>query len=115
VLTGMRRTGKTTLVKQLLEEIDSENKIYFDLQILANQDIFSPRNFDAIVESLKRRGLDFSQKVYVFLDEIQLVKEIPGILKYLYDNYDIKFVVTGSSSYYLKIFYRIAGRPEKNF
>jgi len=40
VLTGMRRTGKTTLVKQLLEEIDSENKIYFDLQILANQDIF---------------------------------------------------------------------------
>ncbi|UMX47929.1 MAG: ATP-binding protein [Candidatus Nealsonbacteria bacterium DGGOD1a] len=102
VLTGMRRTGKTTLVKQLLKEIDSENKIYFDLQILANQDVFSPRNFEAIVESLKRRGLDFSRKTYVFLDEIQLVKEIPGILKYLYDNYDIKFVVTGSSSYYLK-------------
>ena len=102
VLTGMRRTGKTTLVKQLLKEIDSENKIYFDLQILANQDVFLPRNFEAIVESLKQRGLDFSRKTYVFLDEIQLVKEIPGILKYLYDNYDIKFVVTGSSSYYLK-------------
>jgi len=64
---------------------------------------------------LKRRGLDFSQKVYVFLDEIQLVKEIPGILKYLYDNYDIKFVVTGSSSYYLKNLLPNRWRPEKNF
>lgn len=114
VLTGMRRTGKTTLVKQLLAEVGSENKIYFDLQILANQDIFAPRNFDTIVESLKQRGLDFSKKVHIFLDEIQLVKEIPGILKYLYDNHDIKFVVTGSSSYYLKNLFTesLAGRKK---
>ncbi len=114
VLTGMRRTGKTTLIKRLLSEIESENKIYFDLQILASQDVFAPRDFDAIIGTLKRRGLDFSQRVYVFLDEIQLVKEIPGVLKYLYDNYDIKFVVTGSSSYYLKNLFSesLAGRKK---
>lgn len=114
VLTGMRRTGKTTLAKQLFSEIESQNKIYIDLQVLANQDIFSPRNFDAIIEILKQKGLDFSRKVFIVLDEIQLVKEIPGILKYLHDNYDIKFIVTGSSSYYLKNLFTesLAGRKK---
>jgi predicted AAA+ superfamily ATPase len=114
VLTGMRRTGKTTVVKQLLDEIKSKNKIYIDLQVLANQDIFSPRNFDAIIETLRQKGLDFSRRTYVVLDEIQLVKEITGALKYLYDNYDIKFIVTGSSSYYLKNLFTesLAGRKK---
>jgi len=114
VLTGMRRTGKTTMVKQLLGEIKSENKIYIDLQVLANQDIFTPRNFDAIIETLKQKGLNFSRKTYVVLDEIQLVKEIAGVIKYLYDNYNIKFIVTGSSSYYLKNLFTesLAGRKK---
>ncbi len=114
VLTGMRRTGKTTLVKQLLAEIKTKNQIYIDLQVLANQDIFSVRNFDGIIELLKQRGLDFSQKAYIALDEIQLVKTIPGVLKYLYDTYDIKFIITGSSSYYLKNLFTesLAGRKK---
>lgn len=114
VLTGMRRTGKTTLVKLLLSELQSSNKIYVDLQVLANQDIFSARNFDAIIELLKRKGLDFSRKAYIALDEIQLVKTIPGVLKYLYDAYDIKFIITGSSSYYLKNLFTesLAGRKK---
>jgi predicted AAA+ superfamily ATPase len=114
VITGMRRTGKTTLVKRLLDDISSENKIYIDLQILANQDIFAPRNFEAIVEQFRVKGLDFSKKAYIAIDEIQLVKEIPGILKYLYDNYDIKFIITGSSSYYMKNLFTesMAGRKK---
>jgi len=36
------------------------------------------------------------------LDEIQNVKEIPSVIKYLSDHYQIKFVATGSSSYFLK-------------
>jgi len=114
VLTGMRRTGKTTLVKSLLAQIDSKNKIYLDLQVLVNQDIFSPRNFDEIIDTLTKKGLDFSKKAYVALDEIQLVKEITGVLKYLHDNYDIKFIITGSSSYYLKNHFTesLAGRKK---
>ncbi|MCX6719353.1 MAG: ATP-binding protein [Candidatus Taylorbacteria bacterium] len=114
VLTGMRRTGKTTLVKHLLSEIASENKIYIDLQILSNQDIFSARNFDAIIEQFKGKGLDLSKRAYIAIDEIQLVKDIPGILKYLYDNHDIKFIVTGSSSYYMKNLFTesMAGRKK---
>lgn len=114
VLTGMRRTGKTTLVKQLLSEVDSENKAYFDLERIDNRELFSEKNYDTIINALKQRGLDFGKKVYIALDEIQLTHNIPSVLKYLHDNYDIKFIVTGSSSFYLKNLFTesLAGRKK---
>lgn len=114
VLTGMRRTGKTTTVKYLMEVLKSENKLYLDLERMDNRDIFLEKNYDAILNSLEQRGLDISKKGYVFLDEIQLVPNIPSVIKYLYDNHKIKFVVTGSSSYYLKNLFSesLAGRKK---
>jgi len=114
LITGMRRTGKTTLIKQLLKIIDSENKTYIDLERLDNRDIFAEKNYDNIIHSLSERGLDFSKKTYIAIDEIQLSPEIISALKYLYDNYDIKFLITGSSSYYLKNLFResLSGRKK---
>lgn len=114
VLTGMRRVGKTTLVKQLLSEIPSKNKVYFDLERMDNRDLFSERNYEAIISAFNQRGLNFGKKLYVAIDEIQLSKNITSVLKYLYDNYDIKFIVTGSSSFYTKNFFgeSLAGRKK---
>lgn len=114
VITGMRRTGKTTLVKQLLADIASQNKIYIDLERIDNREVFFEKNYDAVIQALGRRGVDFSRKAYVVLDEIQLVHNIPSVLKYLYDTYDIKFIVTGSSSFYLKNLFAesLAGRKK---
>lgn len=114
VLTGMRRTGKTTLVKQLLAEITSENKAYFDLERIDNRELFSEKNYDTIIEALRQRGVSPQKKAYVALDEIQLAHNIPSVLKYLHDNYDIKFIVTGSSSFYLKNLFSesLAGRKK---
>jgi len=114
VLTGMRRTGKTTLVKELLSKIDSANKLYIDLERLDNRELFAAKNYDAIIYALKQRGLDFGRRVYLVLDEIQLAKNIASTLKYLYDNYDIKFIATGSSSFYLKNLFSesLAGRKK---
>ena len=102
VLTGMRRTGKTTLVKALLDAVTSPNKIYIDLERADNRMLFSEQNYDNIVLALESRGLSFKKRAYLALDEIQLLPEIVSVIKYLYDNYPIKFIVTGSSSYYLK-------------
>jgi uncharacterized protein len=102
VLTGMRRTGKTTLVKQLMEASDIEFKLFFDLEKLEDRDRFDVRNYDLIISRLMERGIDFSKKVMICIDEIQLLPNIPSVIKYLYDHYDIKFIVTGSSSYYIK-------------
>ncbi|HLD61712.1 MAG TPA: ATP-binding protein, partial [Patescibacteria group bacterium] len=114
VITGMRRTGKTTAVKHLMEKITSKNKIYIDLERLDNRRIFDQENYDVVLNSFGQLGLDTKRKAYVFLDEIQLVKNMPSIIKYLYDTYQIKFIVTGSSSYYLKNLFSesLAGRKK---
>lgn len=114
VLTGMRRTGKTTLILRLMERVLSENKIYIDLQRADNRELFSEKNYDNILTEIGRRGFDVKKKLYVFLDEIQLAPELPGVIKYLYDHYDIKFAITGSSSYYMKNLFgeSLAGRKK---
>lgn len=114
VLTGLRRTGKTTLIKHLLAEVKSANKAYFDLQQLNNQELFSQKNFDDIVSQLERQGLSRRTRIYLALDEIQLLPGVAGVIKYLYDHYNIKFLVTGSSSYYLKNLFTesLAGRKK---
>lgn len=102
VLTGMRRTGKTSLVKQLLAQSDIDQKHYFDLERIDIRAIFSEPNYETLIHALTQQGTDFSKKVLIAIDEIQLVPNLPSILKYLYDTYDIKFIVTGSSAYYMK-------------
>ena len=114
VVTGMRRTGKTTLVKQMLADAPGNNKLYLDLERIDNRTLFSQENYDNVVRGLSAQGLDFSQKVYLAIDEIQLLPGIVSVIKYLYDNYDIKFIATGSSSYYLKDLFTesLAGRKK---
>jgi predicted AAA+ superfamily ATPase len=101
-ITGLRRVGKTTIVKYLFERIKSKNKFYFDLERLEHRKMFSDENYGKVIEFLKLEGADFSSKLWIVLDEIQLVPNITSLIKYLYDQYEIKFIITGSSSFYMK-------------
>ncbi|TCC97671.1 ATP-binding protein [Pedobacter hiemivivus] len=114
VLTGMRRTGKTTLVKQLIAESSIAQKYYFDLERMDNRLLFSEPNYETIIYALTQQGANFGEKVLIAIDEIQLVPNLPSVLKYLYDTYDIKFIVTGSSAYYMKNMFSesLAGRKK---
>ena len=112
VITGMRRVGKTTSLRWLLEQIPSSNKIYLDLERLDQRAVFQESNYDLVLDYLRNRGLDASQPMTVALDEIQYVPNLPSVVKYLYDTYGIKFLLTGSSSFYLKNLFSesLAGR-----
>jgi len=112
VLTGMRRVGKTTTIRWLLDQVPSTNKIYMDLERLDQRAIFQESNYDLVLNYLRNLGLDPSQPMTVALDEIQYAPNLPSVVKYLYDHYGIKFLLTGSSSYYLKHYFSesMAGR-----
>lgn len=112
VITGMRRTGKTTTIRWLLDQIPSPNKIYLDLERLDHRAVFEERNYDLVLDYLRRRGLDTTLPLTVALDEIQYVPNLASVVKYLHDSYGIKFLLTGSSSYYLKNYFTesLAGR-----
>jgi predicted AAA+ superfamily ATPase len=112
VVTGMRRVGKTTLLRYLFEKIPSKNKIFLDLEDPFNQAIFEETNYEKIKEFFHLKGVNFNQKSYLFLDEIQLVKNIPSVVKYFLDHYQVKFFLSGSASFYLKNLFSqsLAGR-----
>lgn len=102
VLTGPRQVGKTTTLHWLLSQIPSKNKYYFDFENIANRNLFDVQDYDSLIREFQNLNLDISQKMYIGIDEIQLLPKLPSVIKYLYDHYKIKFLITGSSSYYLK-------------
>lgn len=102
VITGMRRVGKTTLLRFIQEKLASSNTLFLDLENPVNQRYFEVENYEAILDNLKFLGLDPNQQGYVFLDEVQSVRVLPSVVKYLSDHYPIKFFLSGSSSFYLK-------------
>ena len=111
VITGQRRVGKTTAARWLLDQAPTDNKLYLDLERLDQRTVFGESNYDLVLNFLRNRGLDLSRPAYVALDEIQYAPNVPSIVKYLYDASQtagqpgIKFILTGSSSFYLKHFF----------
>ncbi len=112
VLTGMRRTGKTTLLKRIFDKIKSDNKVFLDLENMLEQKIFEEIDYNNILANLKSYGVTTKSKIYLFIDEIQFMPNVVSAIKYLYDHYDIKLFVSGSSSFYLKNLFpqSLAGR-----
>lgn len=112
VITGMRRVGKTTALQYLFSLIKTNNKVILDLENPLNRRIFEEENFDAIWNNLADFGITNKEKAFIFLDEIQNLPMISKAVKYLYDHWDVKFILTGSSSFYLKNLFpqSLAGR-----
>jgi len=102
VITGMRRVGKTTLLRKIFESIESENKVFLDFENMLDRNVFREEDFNNILKNLSSYGISNRSPVYIFIDEIQHQPETVNAIKYLYDHYGVKFFISGSSSFYLK-------------
>lgn len=102
VLKGIRRSGKTTLFKliinHLIESVDSKSILYVNLDDPYFTELYSDSKY-------LYKLLELSQKLtgvkveYLFLDEIQNVKHWEKFVKSIYDNEVVtKILVTGSNS-----------------
>ncbi|MFQ5800111.1 MAG: ATP-binding protein [Candidatus Hydrothermarchaeales archaeon] len=99
-IIGARRTGKTTLMYQLIEHLIANNvdpkrilMFTFDSPILVADREIIPKVLETYGEVYPA-----NDRVYVFFDEIQYVKEWSRWLKGYYDRKeDVKFIVSGSS------------------
>ena len=101
VITGPRQSGKTTLVRILEEELKKAGKstMYFNLDIEEDSIYFrSQMNF------LRKIKLEIGEEEgFIFIDEVQRIKNAGIFLKGLYDmNLPYKFIVTGSGAIDLK-------------
>lgn len=104
-ILGLRRTGKTVLllqiIKRLLKEISPKKIIYFSFDEILGKD---PEIIEKIIEIYENEILKENLKnVYIFLDEINHLENWQIVLKRFYDlKRNIKFFISGSSSIYLK-------------
>ncbi|WP_232074061.1 ATP-binding protein [Spirosoma aureum] len=98
----MRRVGKTTAVRHLLAQVPHTNKLFLDLEKAENRYLLNQPMYRDVELDLQVQGVDLTKPAVIAIDEIQLVRNAPSVIKYLYDTYTIKFLLTGSSSYYLK-------------
>ncbi|MBI5412815.1 ATP-binding protein [Candidatus Peregrinibacteria bacterium] len=112
IFVGSRQSGKTTILKQIQTEIIDKKQPSFFLNLedpeyldLLNE---HPRNL------LKIFSLNPQRKNFVFIDEIQYLKNPSNFLKYIFDEYKgkIKLIVSGSSAFYMdrKFTDSLAGR-----
>jgi len=103
VITGMRQVGKTTLMRQVYNNSINKPKLWFDFENPLDVKIFEDIDYKNIYKKLiVLAEIKKNERLIVFIDEIQIFPEITKIIKYLIDHYQVKFIVTGSSNYYLK-------------
>jgi predicted AAA+ superfamily ATPase len=104
-LTGLRRIGKTSLMKLIIKFLIND-KLINPLNIFyISMDEYHLMKFsiDEIVDEFRKIAkLKFNEKVYLFFDEITFKENYDQQLKNLVDNQNVKIVASSSSASLLK-------------
>jgi predicted AAA+ superfamily ATPase len=95
VLTGIRRGGKSVLLEQVRDEINSPNTVFLNFEDLGNQHLCEYSAFhDFICDKIG----DSKEKFYLFFDEIQEVEGWEKAINSLRVKYKADIYITGSNS-----------------
>lgn len=99
VLTGVRRCGKSTILKMIMKKLQEERSIPENRIInirfdsIEYEDTTAKEMYRIIKEKLVPDG-----KSYLFLDEVQEIKGWEKVVNSLATDYDVDLYVTGSNS-----------------
>ena len=104
-ITGLRRVGKTSILKNFISNLINEKEInpqhifYITLDLIALSDM----NITEILKEYKKlHKISSSQKVYLFLDEVTSKEHYQQELKNFYDLDNMKIYASSSSASLLK-------------
>lgn len=99
ILTGVRRCGKSTILKMIMEKLHKERGIPMEQIVSYRFDSMEYEDMTAkqMYQELKSR-LCPNGKTYFFLDEMQEIKGWEKVVNSLASDYDVDLYVTGSNS-----------------
>ncbi len=103
IITGIRRSGKSTLMYQIIQNllkkgINREQILFINLE----DKKLEKDSLDDIYLSYKE-NINIDKKAFIFLDEIHRKKDWESWIRKKYDlKTNDKFIISGSSSYLLK-------------
>ncbi|MDD4358463.1 MAG: ATP-binding protein, partial [Candidatus Pacebacteria bacterium] len=104
MLTGLRRIGKTTLMKCMIKhllDINIDPKYIFYISL--DDYLLSNQNLLEIIDNYRAfKKIAFDEKIYLFLDEIANQKDFEIQLKNIYDQGHAKVYASSSSASILK-------------
>ncbi len=99
ILTGVRRCGKSTILKMIMEKLITEKGIAEEQIVSYRFDSMEYEDMTAkqMYEELKGRLCE-GKRTYYFLDEIQDIKGWERVVNTLAADFDVDLYVTGSNS-----------------
>lgn len=102
VLTGVRRCGKSSILNLIVQEllaqgISQDNILYFNLDKRPYLNVDTPQKLDDIITKHNTA----KGKKYLFVDEIQNVKDFEKVVNAWREEGDFSIFITGSNSYLL--------------
>lgn len=104
IISGMRRVGKTYLLTRLFRDylldsgVSNSKIIIVELDLVENKSL---RKAESLLKYIQKRIEDQTVNYYIFLDEIQLVKDFHSLLNSLLSRGNLDVYVTGSNSKFL--------------
>lgn len=102
VLTGVRRCGKSSIMNLIMQEllnqgVNKDNILYFNLDKKPYVNIDTAEKLDELISKYNTA----QGKKYLFVDEIQNVKNFEKIINAWREEGDFSIFITGSNSYLL--------------
>lgn len=114
VITGIRRSGKSTILKFIIEElkkegVDESNIIYINFESMKYNEIEEKQQLD---ELIIKKTKDLEGKIYFLFDEIQNINSWEKCVNSYLVDFDSDIYITGSNAKLLsgELATHIAGR-----
>lgn len=100
VITGMRRTGKSSIMKLLIDNlikigIPNNNIVYLNMESLNNEKF---RDIYVLNEFIMKHKKSSSANLYLFIDEVQEIMSWEKLINSLLSEGNIDIIITGSNS-----------------
>jgi len=106
ILKGSRRTGKTTLLYQLIENLLQKGVNPKNILFLSFDDPKVRHDVDEIIKAyqeITKKRVDSVEMFYLILDEVQFLEGWQfSVKKYFDRKYPIKFIISGSAATLIK-------------
>ena len=99
LITGLRRVGKTTIMKLFIAELLRQLEPKFILYVSPDAIPFEPVSISDILRAYRKVfQLSLEEKVYLFFDDVAFRPRIHQELKNLYDRENVKIFASSSSA-----------------
>lgn len=113
VITGVRRSGKSSIMSLIADELREEgvkesNICFLSLDAKGNRNVKTPDQLEELIE----RNIQAEGTKYLFIDEVQNVKGYEEVVNAFREEGDYSIFLTGSNSYLLsgELMTKLTGR-----